>query len=123
MKITWALIVQRRTQHARARELDDTQFRPVANRLRDFLEQYLEAPPQTVSVRVTSAGGRYGTLDFSFAGEEAVVAVTIRHDGAGVVEAMVDHDEWFDLGSQNAHVGLEAICERVARMLLRPDVV
>ncbi len=121
MKTTWALIVKRRIEHARARESDDALFRPVATRLRDFVEHYLEAPPGIVTMHMSAAGARYATLDFSFDGEEAGVSVTIRHDGAGAVQAMVDSDEWFDVGGQNAPTAFEAIAERIARMLLRPE--
>ena len=121
MKTTWALIVQRRMQHARARELDDAYFRPIANRLRDFLEHYLEAPPGTVSMRLSGDGGRQGTLELSFTGEEVCVAVALRHDGAGVVEAMVERDEWCDVSSpQVAQIALEHVSEGIAQMLLRP---
>lgn len=123
MKTTWAMIVQRRMEHARARERDDAMFRPIANRLRDFLEHYLEAPPNTVTMRVSDAGGRQGVLELSFTGEEVCVAVALRHDGAGLVEAMVEGDQWFDVSSpQVAYAGLEQISEHIARMLLRPEV-
>ena len=123
MKTTWALIVQRRMEHARARELDDAYFRPIANRLRDFLEHYLEAPPNTVTMRMSDSGGRQGVVELSFTGEEVCIAVALRHDGAGVVEAMVEGDAWFDVSSpQVAHAGLEQISERVALLLLRPEV-
>ncbi len=121
MKITWALIVQRRIEHDRARELDDALFRPVANRMRDFIETYLDAPLGTVTMHVSATGGSYGAIDLSFMGEQAVVAVTVRHAGEGVIEAMVDSDGWFDVTSASTP-GMEAIAERVARMLLRPEV-